>query len=95
MDPAPDPQPNPQPDQTQPVPTPDTGDTGDKKLKYDGFYKPWDRFTKKKRLASVVPSLDFDTEGRPSHLNLRRNTEGVVSRYVLFFPNSNKLTSPL
>jgi hypothetical protein len=81
MDPTPDPQPGPDPSDpppanAQPVPAAEE----EKKQKNDGFYKPWDRFTKKKRLTSIVPSLDIDTEGRPAHLNVRRNTEGVVSR---------------
>lgn len=88
MDPVPDPQPNPQPDAAQPTPAADV----EKKDKKDGFYKPWDRFTKKKRLSSVVPSLDVDSEGRPAHLNLRRNTDGIVSRYGIHTASSKPNT---
>jgi len=85
MDPVPDPQPIP-----GPAPQPDIAlplaivapAADEKKEKHDGFYKSWDRFTKKKRLLSITASLDHDAEGRPGH-GVRRNTEGVVSRYAL------------
>lgn len=73
-DPTPD---NPEPE-ALPAPKPAEEE---KPKKYDGFYKPWDRFTEKKKFTSGVPSLDVDSEGRPGHA-IRRNTEGVISRYV-------------
>ena len=85
MDPAPDPQPIPGPAPQPDIPLPlaiVAPGADEKKEKRDGFYKSWDRFTKKKRLLSIIPSLDHDPEGRPGH-GVRRNTEGVVSRYVL------------
>lgn len=74
-DPTPE---NPQPE----APAAKKPDEETKPKKYDGFYKPWGRFTEKKKFTSGVPSLDVDSEGRPAHF-IRRNTEGVVSRYVL------------
>jgi len=69
---------NPQPE-TPPAQKPDEEA---KPKKYDGFYKPWDQFTEKKKLTSGIPSLDVDSEGRPAHV-IRKNTEGLISRYVL------------
>jgi hypothetical protein len=48
-------------------------------IKNDDFYKAWDRFTKKKRLASGVPTLETDVEGRPGR-PVETDKDGVVVR---------------
>ena len=55
-------------------------------FRYDGFYRPWDRFTQRKERAKKevgvqdpVPSLERDIEGRPTK-TVVEDENGVLSR---------------